>query len=559
MPKVIFKNENIETMSNAGTCLSQIFRECGLSIETPCNGNGTCGKCVVSVRENPDEKIKEVLACQYHVDDASEDLLVYTTQNNNFLVSLDYGKSIEAELNCDICIKAVGGLVFETQEPFINKVCLGGANTVVLNKIARLEKEKSTAPLYAVFCNSRILDIITEPNPLGLAIDLGTTGISVLLLSLKTGEVLAKDSFLNPQYEYGGDVLSRVSFCMEEDGNTRRLQELVIARLNKTLSAFGEKGYNPGLIYRVVVAGNTVMQHIFAAVDPALLTKNPYRPLFNDSLDLSLPGLQLNPSAVTTILPAISSYIGGDIVAGIISTGFDREKRNALFIDIGTNGEIALIINGELWATSTAAGPAFEGMNISCGQRAADGAIEAFNADCNGEISFSTIGDAEPTGVCGSGLIDLTAVLLKTGLLDAFGRLAGKKYQITGDITLLQRDIRQIQLAKGAVAAGIKMLLAEAGGSYTDLGVIYIAGAFGYHLNAESLKTVGIIDPSYNGEIVFAGNSSLEGARLALLSKSVLERMKEIKNKVKSVELSHRGAFQDVFVNELRFAQGGQG
>ncbi len=554
MTKIFFRNEQVEAVCGGGKTLMAAFRENGIRLETPCNGNGTCGKCRVSVAEKPGGGKRDVLACRYRLGET--DITVDTTATRDALVSVDRGKSMPIGTDFDTRIQDAGVLDFDAQEPYINKLHTGNASLAVLKKIAALEKERTASPLYAVFYDAELLDILKSdrrPEPLGLAVDLGTTGVSVMLLSLGTGEVLETASFLNPQFQYGGDVLTRVRFCMEGAKNTRALQRLVIDKLNDTLAAFSEKGCDPRMIYRVAVAGNTIMQHIFAGIEPSLLAKNPYRPIFNGALDLRLPELSVNENAVITVLPAISSYVGGDIAAGIISTGFYLHRGNALFLDIGTNGEIALMRNGRLWCTSTAAGPALEGMNISCGQRAVAGAIETFFTDENGDVAFSTIGGGKATGICGSGLIDLTAILLRKGLIDSSGRLSGKKYAVDDDISVTQKDVRQIQLAKGAIAAGIKMLLDEAGGRCDEIDAIYIAGSFGAHLNAENLKAIGMIDPSFSGEIRFVGNSSLEGARLALVNKNILRLMREITEKGKAISLSDRETFQEIFVNELRF------
>jgi uncharacterized 2Fe-2S/4Fe-4S cluster protein (DUF4445 family) len=501
MAKVTFQNESTGVIAESGMSLLQALRKNGIYFEAPCNGNGLCGKCRVQVIRGNGEKTNE-LACQFVVGE--EDITIITMPAGETPM-FSNGEIGEGPQDMGILMN-------------INDC--GGA------------------------------------EPLGLAIDLGTTGVSVELLSLSTGEVLENASFLNPQCEYGGDVLTRIGFCMENPQNTFLLQKIVLGKLNDAIRIFAQKGHNPNMICKVAVAGNAAMQHIFAGVDPSLLAKSPYTPVFNHSLVLksgfSPVRLLANKNAAITLLPSISGYVGGDVVAGMVSAGFLKKKR-ALFIDIGTNGEIALINGGKLLCASTAAGPAFEGMNIACGQRAERGAIDRFFEETNGETGCSVIGGSKPTGICGSGLIDIVAVLLRKGIIDASGKLAGKRYSIADGVYITQKDVRQVQLAKAAIAAGIKILLNEARCPYGDVGVIYIAGSFGYHLNEASIKTVGLIDPAYGGEIVFIGNSSLEGAKMALMDNKALEIMEELRSVARNIELSENPRFQDAFMKELGF------
>lgn len=552
MPVLHIEKERVRVTVAPNALLMDELRARANNFETPCNGCGTCGKCAVRVQKQRDGAWEEVLACQYLIQ---EDITVRTDDAASPLISLNEGVAIELAADSDTVMVPLSAGAPLSQIPLINGVANKNTTLTALKKIAKHEREKNTSGLYAILYGDCLIDIAQgeESRLLGLSIDLGTTGVSVLLIDAQTGETLCRNSFLNPQYAIGGDVLTRVSHCMRDERNLAELQRLVIDKLNETLLFFEEAGYRREHIYRVVVAGNSIMQHIFAGINPAALAKNPYRPIFDGALDFTLPALAANESAVVTLLPSISSYIGGDVVGGVLSSGFYDEKRNALFIDIGTNGEIVLKLDDEYWGTSTAAGPALEGMNISCGQRAVSGAIERFYLDDAGGIAFATIENAPPTGICGSGLIDLVAVLLEKGFINAKGNLQNKAYAIHDGITLTQKDVRQIQLAKAAIATGVKMLLRAAGGGYEDIGAIYIAGSFGYHLNAESLKRIAFIDPSFGGKIIFTGNSSLEGARLALINRSVMGKLDEIRRRVKPLELSHHDDFQSFFVRELSF------
>ncbi|MDR1875623.1 MAG: ASKHA domain-containing protein [Synergistaceae bacterium] len=489
--KVKFLREGIEVEVSGGALLSDVMRNAGVPLETPCNGMGVCGKCVVSVDERP------VRACAHVL---TQDVCVQTPPPQGAFSSIDRGGHIGVEAG--------------------------------------------------------------DASGAGVAVDLGTTGLSACLV-LKTGETVARASCLNPQTQYGGDVLTRASWCRGKPENLEKLRRSVVEALNGLIDEMlAASSIGRDSIRRVVVAGNTVMQHIFAGVDPTPLTCFPFRSVFEGAVDVSAPGfpsLGLDvANARVCLLPCVSAFLGGDVVAGVLASGFAHENGNSLFIDIGTNGEIVLRLDGKLYGTSTAAGPALEGMNISCGVRAVPGAIErVFTefADGQEKIAFRTIGDAPPVGLCGSALIDLTAVLLRKGVIDATGFLdcPDGKYRLADNVFLSRKDIRQIQLAKGAIAAGIKTLLRAAGGRYETLDSIDIAGAFGFHLDFENLMTIGMIDREFRGTVRFVGNTSLEGARLCLPGKKIWDDATVIARTIKPVELSESPDFQEAFIRELGF------
>jgi len=301
--------------------------------------------------------------------------------------------------------------------------------------------------------------------------------------------------------------------------------------------------------------------------DPESIAKAPYTAVFLNKQERSGKdmGLKINEEGTVILLPSASAYVGADIISGIVATAFINKNNNAIFIDIGTNGEIVVNCRGELIASSTAAGPALEGMNISCGLRAIEGAMDKFKIDENFSLVYSTIGGEKAIGICGSGLLDIASAFVKAGVVEKSGRfnskmdeklkvrLRDKKFYITEDIYVSQKDIRQIQLAKGAISAGIIMLLKELDIKIEEIDEVVIAGAFGYHVEAESIKTIGLIPKGFNGEVSFVGNSSVEGAALAAINDKMVNKMTEIKEKLKVVELSTKADFQDFFVRELNF------
>ena len=336
--------------------------------------------------------------------------------------------------------------------------------------------------------------------------------------------------------------------------------------INNTIYKLVDSSYTIDDIYHIVISANTTMLHLLLGISPASLAKAPYRPTFLNIKEMKARDISIeaNKEAILSIIPSASSYVGGDIVSGIMASDFENNKE-AIFIDIGTNGELVALKDGKIISTSTAAGPALEGMNIECGCRAQDGAIEAFDIDGEYNIVYSTIGNKKAVGICGSGLIDIAAALVKRNVLLKSGRwnkdldnkiadrLVDKKFYITENVYISQKDIRQIQLAKGAIAAGIILMLEEIGLTIDEVPKAYIAGAFGYHVNPDNIRIIGLIPKGFKGEIIFLGNTSLEGARLALINKSCLEKVHTITKDMVVLELSLRENFQDVFVNQLNF------
>jgi uncharacterized 2Fe-2S/4Fe-4S cluster protein (DUF4445 family) len=306
------------------------------------------------------------------------------------------------------------------------------------------------------------------------------------------------------------------------------------------------------------------MQHLLAAVNPNTLAQAPYRPVFTHMLDIShlAPRLNISPRAKVLMSPMISSYVGGDIVSGILAVELKERPGNVVFIDIGTNGEIVMSRNGKLVATSCAAGPALEGMNILCGMRAATGAIDSFIMEEDYSFTFTTIGNTEAMGICGSALIDICAYLVNLGLINKKGLLSDpenkkilkdERFWLTDKVFLDQLDIRQVQLAKGAIAAAMEMLLELIGLSIADIDEIVIAGSFGYHLRTESLKAISLIPKDYMGPVTFVGNSSLAGsARMLLNSASPVEAMRIIQE-VEVLDLGFDLNFQKIFIKHMSF------
>jgi uncharacterized 2Fe-2S/4Fe-4S cluster protein (DUF4445 family) len=384
------------------------------------------------------------------------------------------------------------------------------------------------------------------------------------LYDLTDGKLLACESMLNPQSMYGQDVLSRIQFAKNKTGLATMYEAFLTAfgtlRDSVTNIAEVESKY----IYEVVFSGNTTMLHLATNTDPTPLGTYPYLSNIKGGESIPAAGLGIANFALAYLPPIISSYVGADITSGIFITKLKEKKGKTLFIDIGTNGEIVLADNGRLAASSTAAGPAFEGMNITCGMRAAPGAVEQFTMEENGNFTYKTIGGGKATGICGSGLLDITGELVRTGIIDKSGRFAknnpllkehdGKQaFFITDDVFLTLQDIRQTQLAKGAIRAGITALLNTLGINAGDIDEALIAGSFGYHLSESSLLAIGLLPPELKGKIRFLGNTSQSGAAAFLLNADFRKIIPTLINGVEKIELANTPDFENLFVSSLGF------
>lgn len=427
-------------------------------------------------------------------------------------------------------------------------------------------------------------DFIAEKKEgYGVAFDIGTTTIVGILRDLDTGNQIGTKAKTNPQNEYGMDVISRITFCGEDEGNLDILRDKTLDALNQIIKELAEDNdIEESQINSVVICGNTTMSHIIAGYSPISLAHAPFDPAYTGTVSVNGEEslLNINHHANVTILPSIAGHVGGDITSGIIATRFLLEKGLTVFIDIGTNGEIVITDGKSAYACSTAAGPAFEGAAIQFGMRATHGAIEKAEIR-DGEVFFKTIGSCEPMGICGSGLIDIIAQMKKNGLIEKTGRLISPEKAIekgippelvgrletdgtakhfvlvykenSENIVITQNDIREVQLAKGAIAAGIEILLNELDKTVNDIEKVVVAGAFGNYIDKESAVEIGIL-PNINLEkIQFAGNAAGAGVSMALANDNELKSAEVVPDKVSHIELASREEFQNIYLKAMSF------
>ena len=563
MPLVDFTGHGAVEAPRGATIL-EAARLAGVVIESPCGGAGVCGKCKVRIGLDgtssekfpidldgtsnvkspinhvlPDSERKQgyVLSC---VTEVLGDITVFTEnrEDNETLQILSSGKEAELSLN-----------------PYITKrYDSNSSETIVYGGDEILVRESGDTSLTSY----------------GLSLDIGTTTLVLSLIDLNSGSELGSVSALNPQAVYAQDVLSRIKFASDDEG-LKVMQSVLTTEINRMIDELARRyGIDNQYIYEVVYSGNTCMLHLATGASPKSLGKYPYTPAISGGGIIRAESLGLNISkyGLVYLPPIISPYVGADITSGLLAVSLFERRGVTLFVDIGTNGEMALGADGEIFAASTAAGPAFEGMNISCGMRAGAGAIERVEIS-NGNISVKVIGDCEPSGICGSGLIDAAGELVVNGVVGKNGRFAppenaaftsnfitidGKTaFRLAGDVYLTQNDIRQIQLAKGAIRAGIEFLLKERCTSPEAVDSVLIAGSFGYHLRAQSLINIGLLPRGFAGKIEFVGNTSGTGGKAFLLDRRYRGEMEKKVKTIGALELANMDGFDRLFVKCLNY------
>jgi len=622
MIKMTFLPDKKNIKVNEGTTILEALEKVGMNINTPCGGKGICGKCKVLVKKGIaaaatieeelllEEEIKKGfrLACQTKL---FKDTVIEIPPE----IRLDFKRVFSSNLKGDIDrIKNNFSLGANLKKVFldlkkpslddqrsdwerikdglsskkIENISNLKASLEILKKIPVLIREanfKMTVILY----NNEIINVEkgdTTKISYGIAFDIGTTTVAGYLIDLHTGQELSTVAKSNPQIVHGDDVISRIGFAQKQKENLEILQREIVNTLNEIIRETAQKaGVKTNNIYKITIAGNTCMHHLLLGLDPSYIAPSPYIPVIKENLNLKakdIPKLVLEPTANVYILPNISAFVGADIVAGILAICMWENEKISLFIDLGTNGEIVLGSKRKIWACSTAAGPAFEGARISSGMRAAEGAIDKVKID-NESITYRVIKDGKVRGICGSGLIDLIAELVKLGLIDKSGKLIdreecnpdlseeirkriikgqkgnkfilvkGKETEKGNPIYLSQGDIREVQLAKAAIFAGIKILLKEVNIPQEDIQKILLAGAFGNFIDKKSATRIGLIPYLPLEKIESVGNAAGRGAEITLLSEKTREICEKISKDIKYIELSSRADFQEEFIKAISF------
>ncbi|MCK4246290.1 DUF4445 domain-containing protein [Candidatus Bipolaricaulota bacterium] len=571
----------------------------GYSIPSSCGGMGTCGKCRVLIHKGlkPPTESEEVhlsqaeldqgwrLSCQQKVncDIVLEVLQIDETTQAKELLKHELRTALDPGMEKAYLELSSPGK--EDQRPDTLRIQEGlGVGQMafplsVLRKVPHVLRVKN---FRATITKEKTRALDVEPGDTtgalyGLAIDIGTTTIAGYLLDLNTGQEMGIRSQMNPQKSFGADVIARIKHVYEHDeAGLKELQEAVVSGINRMIHQLCQTvAIEPAHIYKVTVAGNPTMVHLFTAVDPSQIDHSPYIPVLRDGTIISANelGLEINPEGQVYIIPAISGYVGADITAGVLFTGLHQSDKLSLFVDIGTNAEIVLGNKERMLACSTPAGPAFEGALIKHGMSATPGAIAHVLLGGDSGLKLEVIGNSIPKGICGSGLIDLIAELRKAELIDKKGRLLTKdnlhyakrvtldersqlQFLVSGGdkpIYLTQQDIRQLQLAKGAIRSGVDIVLREWGAALEDIDAVYLAGAFGNYVRRESVLSIGMLPLFPLEKLTPVGNAAGQGAKLCLLNQGEWIKAQQLAERVQYCELSYHKGFSDTFIESLYF------
>ena len=379
-----------------------------------------------------------------------------------------------------------------------------------------------------------------------MAFDVGTTTVVAYLLDGYSGKLLARESCVNPQVQFGADVISRIQYALR--GGREAMSRCIRTAMEELVKQTAEKaGIAPEAIGSASIAGNTAMHHLLLNIDPKPLVTPPYMPAVSEALELTA-------DCHVRVLPNIAGFVGGDTVGCMIAAGFDTLEELTLLIDIGTNGEMVLGNKNRRIACSTAAGPAFEGANISCGMRGAEGAVDHVMLE-EGNVTYHVIGDSAPKGLCGSGLLDLAAVLLDLKKISPSGRMAEKRYVLCDNVVLTQKDVREVQLAKAAIRSGIELLAERMGVQLTDIRRVYLAGAFGNYMNPVSACRIGMIPSVLMDRIHPIGNAAGEGAKLCALRNETFLLSRQLAKETEFLDLARLPQFQSCYVKALNFPE----
>jgi uncharacterized 2Fe-2S/4Fe-4S cluster protein (DUF4445 family) len=571
-----------------GDNLLETIHKTKATVHAPCGGRGTCKKCLVDI-----VGIGKVLSCQTLIN---KDLDI----NGAGLIEVHLPQKTKARILTEWTLPAheLNPLVemlplkmnppsVQDQTPDDTRINKASGRNVPFQHLNDLSPILRDAQFYvSIVSRKDTNEIISISKPTvsnhlyGVAFDIGTTTMAALLFDLQTGNLLNMTSRLNSQKRHGADVISRIDYASKSLKNLRIMQSLVHKDIMEMLYEIID--HLPD-VKMISFAGNTTMMHLLCGIDPTAIAVSPFIPTTVSSKILDFTQLfqcdeyiqHFNPICI--LLPSIAGYVGADVTAGILACDMDNSLRTLLLIDIGTNGEIALSVSGRIVTCSTAAGPAFEGANITCGTGGVSGAIDKVYI-VDDRIEFTTIDGEYPIGICGSGIVSAVASLLKLKLIDETGRFTNdldihpklvaenlieinkeRAYVFSyntdhkPEVYLTQRDIREIQNAKAAVCAGIRLLLKKESINESQIEEVYISGGFGNYLNVEDALTIGLIPLGLRGKILMKGNTSITGSLLCLLDYENLFRCEEIRKKTLYYELSSDKAFSDLYIDEMVF------
>ena len=511
-------------MKNDDASLLEVLREEGYFLPAWCGGRGTCGKCKVQfLSECPPATEKDRLIFTEGELTEGWRLACLVRGKGSCVLLIPDQKEEE--------IEAAGSFSIENtaQKSSVRENSAG--NVISTNEVGSYSENQREQGQ-------------KNDGDLALAIDIGTTTIAACLVDTDKGTDIRTVAGINHQRAYGADVLSRIDAANRGEGD--RLKDLVMKDLDELSRELGIGSHVEDLAVPVIVSGNTTMEHLLQGLSCQTLGIYPF-----DAVDLSM-----HPYRNMTILPGISTYVGADIVSGIVACGIDEREEVSILVDLGTNGEMIIGNRYRILAASTAAGPAFEGGNISCGTAGVPGAIDRVTIR-DGKAVVTTIGGQPPIGVCGTGVLETVYELLKEEIMDETGLLDEEYfdsgYPLTDRISFLAKDIREVQLAKAAIRAGIEILLISYGVTYDQIDRLYLAGGFGQKINCQKAVGIGMIPEELSDRVLAVGNSSLEGAKLLAKDPPVAGRFRHVIEISEEISLSNHRLFNDLYVDSMFF------
>ena len=572
-----------------GTDVLTAAIKAGIMVHASCGGEGLCGKCRVIIGG------KEALACQTIVESdlevkiPGESLEVHAKLKHE---SEEFTKGVALKREkvfkfSPMVKKEYLELAAPTQDDNLgdlDRICreierkynnvhisTNLANIKYLSEVLRDSDFKVTV---SVGYKDDAVNIIaiepgdTKKNNFGFAFDIGTTTVAGQLIDLNTGKILGTRIAFNKQAPYGSDIIMRIIYASNPEG-LKKLNEAVLDNINEIIEDLA-KAYNVNIadVYGIFCAGNMTMMHLLLKIDPSNIRKAPYIPTTTVFGTINAPEaeIEINPKGIVSFIPGVTTYVGGDIVSGVLACGLSENKEISLLVDIGTNGEIVLGNNEWMIGAAASAGPAFEGSGLKSGMKAVKGAIQKVEIDKGLNVKISTIGDEKPKGICGSGYIDLLCQMLKAGVIGRDGKInrdlktkrirkAGDNYEfsVAGGVAITDDDIENLKRSKGAIYSAIIALLNKVDKKLEDIKKIYIAGGFGNYLNIENAIFIGLLPDAERDRYEFIGNSSLAGARMSLLSHDASIKTHEIYKNITYIDLSAENNYMDEYVASLFF------
>lgn len=593
--KILYENNDYIETTDGKESVLKVIQDSNAEIIAPCGGMKKCGKCLIkTIAKSQPPTSEEIRLLGKNNIDKGFRLACFIKAEDGMVVEIpDQNAKNKILTNSNFKINsfnpAVGITKIKTEITKIDRqvsdirnilhnsdMKIDINNLPLLKDLTEALSNSNNEPTLISY-NDIVKGVENKKNGhfYGIAIDIGTTTVAAYLYNLENGDFTGVVSELNDQKQFGADVISRINYAQTEINGLTRLNGVMIKQLNemiqKLCKLYSLNNYD---IYMVTLAGNTTMMHFLMGLDPVNIGKLPFIPVSTEMHDFPAAdlGININKFGHALCLPSVSAYIGADIIAGLLACRLNSSNEISLLIDIGTNGEIVLGNSDRMISCSTAAGPAFEGANIRFGTGGISGAIDSIKFDGD-KVNFTTIDNKEPIGICGSGIVDGVAQMLQFDVIDETGRfydddeivaspeIAGrifvfegmKAFRIVDEICITQKDVREIQNAKAAIAAGISTLIKKYLITRSDVQKVFLAGGFGNYINIESAMTIGLLPKMDHDKVIASGNTAGAGASMCLLSQKYIKRAEEIKKKVEYIELTMDPGFTNEYIDNMIF------